>query len=891
MDPTFADEIGCSEGQLEAFYSATGRRLDEYMVGSMGDIVHFGTPDVRRNPAPRDLGIDADRAKFCSQAADEGEVLRNATIVAAPAPPRTRALQRPTRRKPTAAVASALLLPLVQDSESYLPHIALMSDGDMLKLPEPVFTSANFDERSAAASSAECAPPDPDDRYLRPAKQPCEREKDSAAYQRWLRKSFSVEISQQTDLSMVSKTGMATNYQRFKSGWSENTLELNEVCSPRKVPRLELPTSMYATPVDAGPYTVSGVGSVREASWRQREVKSAARKLLDTDSLDARMGQTALGEDAAYAGASTAQPLTFDKMLFYTVNGSKAAYLTARTAPGCVMLMQHDDVSPALATPGTAAEHHLFGPRRKPPGAYGAVPWTGRHLESIPGGKSAVPAQNGAQLFGVHIDEIGRYPFAVSNTPADTLFLVRLAKRDGFQTPVNISAVNAVCAAGQVFPRWPSPSKVENSLGNDYHNKIIDQLWGKPDSPVTVPPQLCGKLARRIRGELCAADGTYRYERGPPITRNVDSRVAAALVAYERYRAAPKAAMGADRRPTDPFLCGPTLRDYLLGKVLLVGGGQGAPNFAAVNLQFGNPLKSGVTQAATALRYAPIIAHPSGHFPEKKRKNSIAGVKGKDRRRSTDVDLYNKVAEIRGKLDAGKIMATENTTKLLQVTRERRAASRTAQTNNAPRSRDAVSVDVSRKWEIQARLRAHEEEMDPTITMGQMDARRVGFKKHARQRCELQIAMMNAWARGKDADDYNFGLPQHVELKTKELVEPPTLEYVKLTRYQRGEKPNIVLDSRKHTIVPGKSPRVIEKPSGPGSSDAWAIGIFAEYRCLLGMSKQKLEAQPEDQKEWDDQIADGIARFEEKYGTALPDTMLRRMVKAIRAGKRYDQIA
>jgi hypothetical protein len=891
MEPNFADEIGCSEGQLRAFYSATGRRLDEFMLGPMGDIVHFGSGGERRNPAPRNLGISADRAKLCGQAVDEAAVLRNVPVVATVGAPQTRVLQRPSKRTHPGPPASAAVLSAPQ--ESYLPHIALMSDEDMLKLPEPVFTSANFKSGGAAAApcSAECETPDPDDKYLQHGKAPCEREKESAAYQRWLRKSFSVEISQETDLSMVSKNNMATSYQRFKSGWSDTTLELNEICSPRKVPRLELPTAVYTTPVDAGPYTVSGVGSVREASWRQREVKSAARKLLETQSVDVRMGKAALGNDAAYAADKTAQPWSFDRMLAYTVEGSKAAYQRARTAPGFVMLMQHDDVSPALGAPGTAAEHHLFGPQRKPPGAYGAVPWTERHLDSIPGGKSAVPAQNGAQLFGVHIDTVGRYAFAVKNTPTDTLFVVRVKKRSGLQVPVGISAVNAVSAAGQVFPRWPSTSRVESSLANHYHNKLIEQLWNETEAPVTVPTQLCAKLAQRIRHELCTSSGTYRYDRGPPITRNVDDRVAAALTAYKLFKSAPKAAMGADRRPTDPFLCGATLRDYLLGKVLLVGGGQGAPNFAAVNLQFGNPLKSGVTQAATALRYAPIIAHPNGHFPEKKRKNSIAGIKGKDRRRSTDVELYKRVSQIHSNVQAGKLKPTENTLKLLEVTRKRRAASEAAQTNNAPRSRDQVSIDVSQKWEIQARLRAHEEEMDPTLTMGQMDARRAGFEKHARQRNELQIAMMNAWARGKDADDYDFGPPKHVELATKELVEPPHLEYAKLTRYQRGDLPNIVYDSRRHTIVPGKTPQVIERPSGANSSTAWAISIFAHYRSLLQMSKQKAAARPEDQDEWDLQIADGIKRFEDKYGSALPDPMLRRMIRAIRAGRRYDQVA
>lgn len=878
----FAATLGRTVHELQAFCEATGMGLDEYLVGGMGNIIHFPC-QRRKKTTPRDIGIPPNRA--VEMDADEAKVLAQLPVVAR-LPVKTVA---PRALQPIAA--TPVVLHPVKEPD-LMPQIAFTEN--LLALPPNPFSSANFRRKPRIESPG--ASSDSDDELLRrPADTVCPREAASAGHQNWLKEGTSFAYRQRCMPDRYANPSMDTGFASFAANWGcgrTDPLEISEICSPKKKRSLEIYTCLERSPkrkpngkkLDS--YKSLGIGSVRTAIFEQKEADEKQRQRAATGD---PLGGEALGNDAAYKVHHVKNPWAFSHMSEYTVSSKKSGYKETLKKPGCCMLVQHDDVSPSLGPTGTVSKMLLFGPARKPLGVYGQFPWTSTHLARVVGGETAIPAANGHYVFGVAINNVERHSFALRQTEPNQLFVVAVKRRhaNGFCPCTNVEPVNFHAAAGQVFPRWLSGPEVEKSLENYYANAIIANIWENQNkTPAAIPNGLTSKKAKLIREKLCAADGTYRYENGPPMLFPVDGRVKAALVAHKVYKALPDSNCDDDRRKTDPFKCAAVLQDYHRGTVLLLRGGPGAPNYAAVNLQAPNPLKSGVHQARCI--YNAHIDHPGGHFPPKKNGKAVAGTKH-DRRKSKDVDIYNQVLQIKKRIEQKKEQATQITDKLIQLAVRRRKNSITKQPEK-PRTRKEISADVSEKWQILKLLKDYENAKDPTNAMSQCQARRHCFNNHMRDGSNLNVAMLNAWSRDSDNDDFEFDNQEQVQLRTKEVMRPKVLVSCKHTCYHRGNIPNTVYDSAVHTIVCGPTPHLIEKPSGPNSSDAHAISCFGEYRSLLQMTRNKANAAKEDRLEWDQQIDQGVQRFVDDFATALSPELMKRLVTSIKTGKPYHKV-
>ena len=657
--------------------------------------------------------------------------------------------------------------------------------------------------------------------------------------------------------------------------------DLSGVFSPCGDPQpVHLALEYHSSPVKAKRfYEKQNIGSMRTASWKQKE---RADREAKARSINDPFSEACLG--GTYAVAKTLPSLGFADMSNYRVKPEKTFDAKAfEQAGGFVALVQHDTVNPVVPPRHGPVEMHLWK-GRTPSRAFQKVPWTATHGT---GSEFALPGACSHPI-GVMVTDEGRVAVAPAKVGETETFVVRVNRKTGKVT--YCEPIDWRYAAGQSFPRWDPPDKVNKALLDCYENLIYRRLWRDGKYAAARDSELRalrpGPLAERLGDKLLrrlTRDGGYRFNLGPPESRPESELVACALKAHKIGKDWAGSKFASDR-PVDPFVAGPVLEQYLSGKSLLIGGGIGAPNCVSVNLSVAFALKSGVRQANTG-HLAPKIDHPNGHYPPKKsRRSSIAGTK-KDRRTSTDVELNRKAVEA-----ITSTGSSETKTKIAQLLRQRKAKREPGDGSGASK-KEIRAQQVSQRWELIARLKEWEAETDPTHGLGQNPLRRWGFDRHASEHAENYYAMLLSFSiEGGDLlqrvkrdtlKDKWKPKPAPQSLKTQVYLRPPFMRWARWMRYRQGTAPPIVYDSRKITVTPDG---IVNTPSEPNSASVWAISLAGAYAELVRSVIDGRKQSPDVQDEWFRQHDERVRRFERDYAGLCPDDYFQGLLKNIERG-------
>ena len=875
----FADAIDLPPGVLPGFEGEFGFTLEQVMTGAplpMGEIMYLRDGGTRKRPCdiPASGTPEPPPKRPCATMPCESDVLNALPVF----------VSQKQRAKGAASPVSAHTPPTLPSSTAPacddVPAIAFLTDLDDISSlagpyrcgTDPFFTQPAQD--TAVLPGIPLCDSSGDEFTAGP--EITEREKRTPAYRKHMR---DLVQERQYWKPVAESAGEKSSVRR----WSLFTPpDLSGVCSPCGDPQpVHLALEHHSSPVKEGKrfYEKQNIGSMRTASWRQKERadrEARARSINDPFS-EACLGGT-------YAVAKPLPSLGFADMTNYRVKPEKTFDAKAfEQADGFVALVQHDTVNPVVPPRHGPAEMHLWK-GRTPSRAFQMVPWTKTHGV---GSEFALPGAPPHPI-GVMVSDVGRVPVAPASVGETDTFVVRVNRKTGKVT--YCEPIDWRYAAGQSFPRWDPPDKVNKALLDCYENLIYGRLWrgGKYAAaseselralrPAPLAERSGDKLLRRL-----TRDGGYRFNLGPPESRPESELVACALKAHKIGKDWTGSKFSSDR-PVDPFLAGPVLEQYLRGKSLLIGGGIGAPNCVSINLSVAFALKSGVRQANTG-HLAPKIDHPNGHYPPKKpRRSSIAGTK-QDRRTSTDEELNRKAVEA-----ISSTGSSETKTKIAQLLRQRKAKKEAGDKSGASK-KEIRAQQVSQRWELIARLKEWEAETDPTHGLGQNPLRRWGFDRQASELAKTYYAMLFSFSiEGGDLlqrakrdtlkDNYK-PKPAPQSLKTQEYVKPPFMRWARWMRYRQGSAPPIVYDSRKITVTPDG---IVNTPSEPNSASVWAISLAGAYAELVRSVIAGRRQPPDVQAEWFRQHDEQTRRFERDYAGLCPDDYFQGLLKNIERG-------